>query len=114
MRCAFTCLAFALTMLGGCKPKSVTCSTYGMDHGSTPSHLPTSFSRDVATAKFSSCTDGRTYSVQCRHGSMHTTCECAVDGVTRVKVKTSSSEQLDDDRAAATAFANTKCEWALR
>ena len=106
-------LAFAaLTVLVGCKPKPVTCSTFGMEHGSVPSMGPTSFNRDLATAKFSSCSDGHAYTLQCRHGSIHTECECAVDGVTKVNVK--SRERLPDDRPSATTYANTSCEWALR
>jgi hypothetical protein len=102
----------AVTVWVGCKSKPVTCSTFGMDHQRVPSNLPTSFDRDLATAKFSSCSDGHTYTVECRHGSIHTKCECAVDGVTRVKVK--GQESLPDDRPAAMAFANASCEWDLR
>jgi hypothetical protein len=113
MRCVFKLSAFVVffSLAIGCKPKP-TCSTFAMDHGSVPSKLPTSFERDLATAKFSSCSDGKTYSVQCRHGSIHTECECAVDGVVRVKVK--SSDRLADERPAALAYANAKCDWALR
>lgn len=103
--------AIFLSMALGCKPKP-TCSTFAVDHGSVPSNLPTSFERDLATAKFSSCSDGRTYTVQCRHGSIHTECECAVDGVVRVKVK--QRERLPDERPAALTYANATCEWALR
>jgi hypothetical protein len=106
-----TAIALCLSMSMGCKPKP-TCSSFAMDHASVPSKLPTSFERDLATAKFSSCSDGRTYSVQCRHGSVHTECECAVDGVVRVKVK--SSDRLTEERPAASAYANEKCDWALR
>lgn len=50
--------------------------------------------------------------LQCRHGSMHTECECAVAGVVRVKVK--HDEYLPDERPATMAYANKTCEWALR
>ena len=101
-----------LSALVGCKSKPVTCSTFEVEHGRVPSHLPTSFDRDLATAKFSSCSDGRTYTIQCRHGSIHTRCECAIDGVTTVKIK--GSDRLPDDRAAALPYANANCEWTLR
>jgi hypothetical protein len=105
-------LAVLLSTLAGCTAKLVNCAAFDVKHDSVPSHLPTSFNRDLATAKFSSCSDGRTYTVQCRHGSVHTSCECAINGV--VMVKTKGEERLPDDRAAALAFANTNCEWTLR
>lgn len=101
----------ALVLLMGCKPKP-TCSNFGIEHASVPSKLPTSFERDLATAKFSSCSDGKTYTVQCRHGSVHTECECAIDGVVRLKVK--QSDRLPEDRAAALVYTNATCEWAIR
>ena len=108
-------IAIALAVLSalvGCKSKPVTCSTFGVDHGSVPSHLPTSFDRDLATAKFASCSDGRIYTIQCRHGSIHTDCECAIDGVATVKIK--GHDRLPDDRAAALPYANASCGWTLR
>jgi hypothetical protein len=108
-------IAIALAVLSalvGCKSKPVTCSTFEVEHGSVPSRLPTSFDRDLATAKFSSCSDGRTYTVQCRHGSIHTECECAIDGVATLKIK--GHDRLPDDRAAAFTYANASCEWNLR
>jgi len=101
-----------LAALWGCQPKPVTCKTYGVEHGSVPSMGPTSFQRDLATATFSQCSDGRTYSVQCRHGSIHTDCECAIDGAAVLRVK--GRDRLPDDQTASTAWVNERCEWALR
>ena len=105
-------LAVLVSMLAGCTAKPVSCAAFDVKHGSVPSNLPTSFNRDLATAKFSSCSDGRTYTVQCRHGSIHTSCECAIDGI--VTVKTKGQDRLPDERAAALPFANTNCDWTLR
>ena len=110
MRFAIVVAAIAASV--GCKAKPVTCSTFGVEHDSVPSRLPTSFDRDLATAKFSSCGDGRTYTVQCRHGSLHADCECAIDGVTKLRVK--GKERLPDERAAAVLYANQSCDWTLR
>ena len=101
-----------LSVLVACSSKPVTCPTFAVEHKSVPSRLPTTFNRDLSTAKFSSCSDGRAYTVQCRHGTLHTTCECAIDGV--VTVRTKGSDPLPDDQAAALPFANKNCDWNLR
>lgn len=95
-----------------CGKPAAECAEFGVDHGSTPSRGPTSFHRDVATATWSSCSDGRSYSVRCRHGSLSTDCDCAIDG--DVKLRVERDGRLADERAAALAFTNETCEWELR
>jgi len=105
-------LVLVLTNTTGCRPKQVTCSSFAVDHANVPSKLPTSFVRDLATAKFSTCEDGHTYRVRCRHGTLHTECTCAIDDVDKLESKRKG--RMPDDQAGAVSFANETCNWKLR
>ena len=97
-----------------CKREPVSCEKFAREAGSRASL--TQLDKATRTFRWSECTDKKTRLLYCTTGHLHrTSCTCELhEGERRTEGRVKTDDDMPEDQATATAFANRWCEFRLK